>query len=230
MKIINIMGRGRSGSTVVGRILSYYSRGKIIYAGEMRLLPIVYNKFCGCGKKFKFCHYWGNFNNIYNRYLGEDLIHNKFLLIGLFLPNFLFLKFYQKKISNLKKFINIISKFKFDILIDISKNPLFTRLLIFATDDIDIYYVYRNPYAVFYSWVRNKQYKKKTVFKFNKKKKFFIILEWLVSNFLSVIVYLRHKKLIKPVSYDPIYSGYDVSDLINDLKKSKTDKKNNQMW
>ncbi len=59
VQVIYILGEGRSGSTLIERILGQHS--EIFAAGELKHIwerSFIENQLCSCGKKFKECNIW----------------------------------------------------------------------------------------------------------------------------------------------------------------------------
>ena len=69
IKILNITGWGRSGSTILGSILGEIDG--FFYAGEIRNIwnrVLIDNRLCGCGVPFKECSVW---NSIFKKSFGS---------------------------------------------------------------------------------------------------------------------------------------------------------------
>lgn len=88
--IIYIAGYGRSGSTLLERILG--SNEKIFGLGEVKFLidSISHNKYCSCGEKINNCNYWSEV--IENLDLNSEVQNNK--------VNVKINKIYQEIINN----------------------------------------------------------------------------------------------------------------------------------
>jgi len=56
VRVVYIAGVGRSGSTLLGRVLS--QSGDATFVGEARALPGQISSKCGCGKKVRECRFW----------------------------------------------------------------------------------------------------------------------------------------------------------------------------
>lgn len=56
MKVIYIAGVSRSGSTLLGRVLSQNENA--VFVGEARALPGQISSKCGCGEKVRKCRFW----------------------------------------------------------------------------------------------------------------------------------------------------------------------------
>lgn len=88
--ILYILGYGRSGSTLLSRLLHCHQQ--VLSVGELGRLPhqLINNKFpkyCGCRKLFSRCTVWGN---IFDQTLKKDLINLSFTEWNLFLLEELF--------------------------------------------------------------------------------------------------------------------------------------------
>ena len=73
IKVLNITGWGRSGSTILGSILGEIEG--FFYAGEIRNIwnrVLIENRLCGCGVPFKECKIWNSI--FFNAFGGTENI------------------------------------------------------------------------------------------------------------------------------------------------------------
>ena len=69
LKVLNITGWGRSGSTILGSILG--SCKDFFFGGELRniwKLSLLDNRLCGCGVPLKECSFW---KKVFNSAFGS---------------------------------------------------------------------------------------------------------------------------------------------------------------
>ena len=171
VKLLYIVGTGRSGSTIIERILG--STPAFVSLGEFRSVwdrNLQENRLCGCGQPTRDCPFW---NNVFNRAFGgmdqadvqgmiaarDRATHTRALLQAM-------AGFGLKKGADIDKWLDahvalyrsIREESGADVLIDSSKYPLFGFLLATRPElDVRLLHVVRDPRAVAYSWQRKKR-------------------------------------------------------------------------
>lgn len=173
LKVIFIGGSGRSGSTLLDRILGqiegFFSLGEMYHIWERSFIE---NQLCGCGKPFKECEFWQEV--VEKAFGGFDKIDpNSVLQLRRsvqrirYIPWLAFpaLRSHQYK-EKLAEYTEIWSRLyeairdasRSDILIDSSKEP--THGFFLSTiPEVDLYVIHlvRDGRAVAYSWQRKKR-------------------------------------------------------------------------
>lgn len=168
-RIIYIMGAGRSGTTLLSRMLG--SLSGLINAGEA--LKYLHNHDfqnrnipCGCGKTIAECEYWRNvFKNLNLENISEK---NRILQAGSFF------KLLPGIDKNKKTVMDIAGDYKFflsifsnddSIIVDASKSPSIALILRKQSDyPVTILHLIRNPIDVIASWGEPNEYLKKKSF------------------------------------------------------------------
>jgi hypothetical protein len=194
-KVLYIAGSGRSGSTLLSRLLGEIEG--FINAGEAaRYLFARYKPRdlpCGCGKSVLDCPFWEDIVSVVPSHETKKLA-KKYMRIR-FYP-FLFLFFKSRKFSNhLKKigkelgslYSQIASKTNGKVIVDSSKSPDFAYLLN-KNEKLDLYIVHvvKDPRGVASSWSKTKAYlHPQSVIRTG--------AGWLVQN--SIIEFLRLRKI-----------------------------------
>ena len=176
VKVVLIAGSGRSGSTLLDRVLGHFlhacSTGELRHIWERGCLE---NQLCGCGQKFSDCSFWQpiladlkkktqieNIDEVVKLKQSVDRMKE--------IPNLLFpaMRNRQKKWAYktysqvlLHLFEAISRESGCDLVVDSSKDPSYVYLLnAMARDElIDLYIIHmvRDSRAVAYSWLRNKK-------------------------------------------------------------------------
>ena len=166
VKVLNINGWGRSGSTIVGSVLGQYE--DFFYGGELKSIwnmSLIKNRLCGCGVSFKECPFWNTvFNTAFNGMNEVDATKITKNMQSMTRARHLMFKFlpgadklFTTKLSlfleSVKKLlVGIQTETRCKVIVDSSKSPLYGYLLSLI-DDIDVYIVHlvRDPRGVAYS-------------------------------------------------------------------------------
>lgn len=170
-RLLYVGGVGRSGSTLVGRVLGQ-AQGAIC-VGETCYLPargLVENVQCGCGAAFRECAFWGAVGEHFGgwdaveteRLLEADRLASRYrTLPRQFAPG------HQRQLAASSRFYIGWLRQLFDaiaavsgaeMIVETSKDPWFAGLLTRMRDrDVRIVHLVRDSRAVAYSWTRNKQ-------------------------------------------------------------------------
>lgn len=171
-RILYVGGFGRSGSTLVGRILGQAPGslcvGETCYLGTRGLLE---NVQCGCGEPFRACAFWGavgdqafgGWGNIdVERLIEAEQLISRFrtLPVHWSLSKRATLAsaidYYVAWLGELYGAIACISGAR--IIVETSKDPYFAALLARMRDcDVRIIHLVRDSRAVAYSWTRSKR-------------------------------------------------------------------------
>ncbi len=172
IKLVYIAGDGRSGSTLLDRLLGevdgLFSCGEIWNCWNR---AFVENQKCACDAEFSECEYWQRVVNSVENSVGvfdvDALIKiQKRIMRIRYVPYMIFPAVRPKWYSALlQKYISIILPFYTSIslcsdakyIVDSSKMPIY-GLLLYATGKFDLHIIHlvRNSLAVAYSWKRRK--------------------------------------------------------------------------
>lgn len=173
VKVLYIAGAGRSGSTIIERILDQIhgitSVGEICFIWDRGLLE---NNFCSCTKPFNQCEHWeavlqeafGNKENIDPKQLQAyyDVGARYHQLPRMMLPG---AKEGVRKKN--KAYLDVLGKLytslqevtQAEIIVDSSKFPTYGYLLDLIPDvELYVLQIVRDSRAVAYSWQRKKEY------------------------------------------------------------------------
>ncbi len=171
MKVLYVAGWGRSGSTILGRILgqvrNFFLVGELRYIWDRGLLE---NRLCSCGMPFRECHVWREI--ISQAFEGENHIDAQELVRlrerelrtrHLLAPSH---KYLQAKVAQMGEYQEALEKLyraawevnQSRVIVDTSKFPSYGYVLQ-NLPDIDLYVLHlvRDPRAVAYSWVSRKK-------------------------------------------------------------------------
>ena len=171
VKVLYIVGWGRSGSTILDRILGqidgFTSLGELRYIWDRNFLD---DRLCGCGKPFSQCEEWMSvIERAYGAEGGIDpremvRYRDKFMrtrhLMTLFFPGA------KEKIkTKVRPYLDKLDKlypairehFGCRVIVDSSKFPSYAFTLDLL-ENLDLYFVHlvRDPRAVAFSWMRRK--------------------------------------------------------------------------
>ncbi|RLJ70436.1 sulfotransferase family protein [Hydrogenivirga caldilitoris] len=166
IKVIYIAGEGRSGSTLLERILGQhpdiFAAGELIHIWERSFIE---NQLCSCGKSFSDCDVWQriteNFVSNIKTFEPKEIIkaientsRMRHYLLGKNLKNkdSVFLNdVYYNLYNAIKRYTNK------DFIIDASKHPVFAHILTQNTK-INLYVIHliRDARGVAYSWNKKK--------------------------------------------------------------------------
>ncbi len=167
IKVVYIAGEGRSGSTLLERILGQHPR--IFAAGELKHIwerSFIENQLCSCGKAFNDCPVWQGIvesflekrgklepqsvieafkktSRIRHYILGKNLKNRYSEFI-----NDIYTDLYRSILENTKK----------EFVIDASKHPVFAHILA-QNKRINLYIIHliRDVRGVAYSWTKKKE-------------------------------------------------------------------------
>lgn len=172
VKILYIGGYGRSGSTLLGRVLGESPRAMCV--GETRYVwsrGLIDNVACGCGQPFRSCPFWravgeeafGGWDQINAEQFTEiDRVTNLMAALPFYLAPWLRPRLrdaideYVTSLTSLYGAISRVSEGR--TIVEISKDPTFASLLIrMQGPDVRILHLVRDSRAVAYSWTRKRR-------------------------------------------------------------------------
>lgn len=171
-KLIYITGFGRSGSTLLDRLLGQvqgvFSGGEI---SPVWVVGMVDNDPCGCGKSFHECDIWKKVVKQVRAEHGEFDARKEFLFQLSVYKRRTFLKWllpwktraFKKKLAHAQKYIQTLYDAIYDasgasVIVDSSKHPIYPILLSRLSGiDLTIVHIVRDSRAVAYSWTRKKK-------------------------------------------------------------------------
>ncbi|OGW53817.1 MAG: hypothetical protein A2Y81_04420 [Nitrospirae bacterium RBG_13_43_8] len=168
VNVVYIAGTGRSGSTVLQRVLS--KAKDIIEVGELRhiwIRGLLENQLCGCNKRFNSCDFWGAvIEEAFPGLSNEEILNRVTPYLDLFDFRTLFragTERTRKRISNFCKFflfplyssISLNSSGK--IIMDSSKTPAYLFLLQNCPGiNLKVIHLVRDSRAIAFSWKKRK--------------------------------------------------------------------------
>ena len=171
VKVIYIAGWGRSGTTIVDRILGqvpgFFSMGEMRYLWDRNLLE---NRLCGCGEKFSDCRLWqGVMQEAFGGMEGvnaaemlrlrEACSRTRHVPLMITAPGRRFLKpRMEKYLAALEKLYHAIpATTGARVVVDSSKFPTYAMALqMIPSMDLYMVHMVRDPRAVAHSWLRRK--------------------------------------------------------------------------
>lgn len=205
--ILYISGAGRSGSTLLGKLLGQMEG--VAFCGELRTIwqGLVQNELCSCGSPLRNCPFWKSvLHDAYGGY-SDEIGHHAVALTrrvasDLQIPR-LFLKWRSRRFQkDLEDYIDIVSKLYraiqnvsgCSIIVDSSKKPTYA----FALDESpdlapSVIHLVRDSRAVAYSWRRRKmdpQFDKRDTL-FERRSLFHRAIRWNIRN--AVVSLLARK-------------------------------------
>lgn len=217
IKILNISGWGRSGSTILGSVFG--SCKDFFFGGELRniwKLSLLKNRLCGCGIPFKECDFWkkvfehgfGGVDNVNAEQVAEKIrlaCHSRFAPLQ-FLPfagkDF---KTFALSLGEVEQlFTSICELTNCKIIIDTTKPPLYGYLLSLM-DKLDVYTVHliRDPRGVAYSRKKKMiQPDKEKILYLEQYNSFYNAFRWNERNLLSEYLWKKNKDKYLMVRYE----------------------------
>jgi hypothetical protein len=173
IKVIYIAGYGRSGSTLLDRMLGqiegFFSVGELRHIWERSFIQ---NQLCGCGIPFKNCNFWntiveeafGGFENINIK----ELLHLKRSVDRMrYIPALVLPWLRTNKLNNsLNEYTQVLIHLYraictvsgSEVIVDSTKDPSYGFILATMQDiDLQVVHLVRDSRAVAYSWQRKKR-------------------------------------------------------------------------
>lgn len=213
IKVLNIAGASRSGSTILGNVLGEIK--DFLFIGESLNIwtsVIRENKLCTCSKPFLECGFWNEiFDKAYGRMsnldgsemvnLVKEVILDKIKILYIFLPGFR--KLFTSKLcfflDNLIMLFNALkSVTNCKVIIDTSK-PLIYSFSLSLLEDVDFYlfHLVRDPRGVAYSNQKMKRVPHTSKIEYmSKYSPLKSSLNWLIMNVLLEILGKQQKKYV----------------------------------
>ncbi len=167
LKIVYIVGTGRSGSTLIDAVLG--NSRKAVSTGELydTISAQLGNKLCSCGAKFRNCPFWSQVSSHYSDALetttlyGMHKIHRRLERSALAPLRIMLTTILRlKDIKDYKRFLHYIyaalrTVSGKSVIVDSSKNPL-RGYLLSLLDSADVYYIHlvRDGRAALWSWMQ----------------------------------------------------------------------------
>ena len=169
-KVLYIGGQGRSGSTLLGRLLGDVPG--FVNVGELRMIwvALTENRLCGCGTPIQECTFWSEVIKVAESNGGpidsEAILNTKRKMERLRSMPLLFLPIkspghsrtltqYRDVLGRLYAAIRQVSGAK--VIVDGSKTPMYAYYLLGTSGlDLRILHLVRDSRAVAYSWQRKK--------------------------------------------------------------------------
>ena len=171
VEVLFIVGRGRSGSTLLdlmlGQIEGFFSIGELRYIWERGL---EWNELCGCGRPFNECRFWSSvLEEAFEQHKKIDVSRMKDLQWAvdriLYIPKMLHLWRDTEYQDNLAEYTQVLGRLyraigkisQSHVIVDSSKIPSYGFILS-AMPGIEMHVVHlvRDSRAVAYSWQRRK--------------------------------------------------------------------------
>lgn len=171
MKVLYVVGMGRSGSTILanslGEVDGFFSTGEMCYMWRNNLVE---NRLCGCGAPFRECEVWGRV--LERAFGGSENVDPREMMRELYagartrhLPMMLTAAGRRKLAGRMRPLLNntgwlyraLQAETGSRVIVDSSKEPAYGRALGMAPG-IDLYtlHLVRDPRAVAYSWAKKK--------------------------------------------------------------------------
>jgi hypothetical protein len=217
IKVLYIAGMGRSGSTILGKLLGQI--GGFFFGGEIRATRRVWaqNGLCGCGARVKECDLWKAI--LKESFANRDIHSTEFLqrhkgasklryipivsIPGLksFLPTWL--GDYSKDLTELYSAIR--SNTGCSVIVDTSKYPQYGYVLR-TLPMIDLYVVHlvRDARAVAYSRVRTRLLEPQINRHFNKRTAFASASSWILQNVAAELLGMQQPKRYLRLRYEDV--------------------------
>ncbi|MBI3309048.1 MAG: sulfotransferase [Candidatus Melainabacteria bacterium] len=222
IKVLNIVGWGRSGSTVLGNVLGEIDG--FFFGGEIRNVwnrVLIENRQCGCTKPIKECDFWSKvFDDAFGGFEVVDPKAMQVLLKSytrtrhlplLFLPNSK--KYFKNKLNeylaNLEKLFQSISDISGSrVIIDSSKSASYS-LMLSLIDNIDLHVIHliRDSRGVAYSRLKTKFHQEdKQVIEMKKMSSFNNSIMWDVRNFATELLWHKFPERYIRIKYEDFAS------------------------
>ena len=171
MKVLYVVGMGRSGSTILanslGEVDGFFSTGEMAYMWRNNLLE---NRLCGCGEPFRECPVWSRV--LQRAFGGTDEVDPREMMAELsagartrHLPMMLTGSGRRKLAGRMRRLLNntgwlyraLRAETDSRVIVDSSKEPAYGRALGMAPGiDLYVLHLVRDPRATAYSWSKKK--------------------------------------------------------------------------
>jgi hypothetical protein len=196
VKILYIAGLGRSGSTLLAKLLGELSgfmnvgeAARYLFNAKMvsEDLP------CGCGNKISDCPFWNNIATGIDRDVqefGKDVLRIRCLpLLMSPIQPYAFRRRMEFLLSRLESlYASIAEKAGCDVIVDSSKHPAIAYVLAqIPSIELCVIHLVRDPQGVVYSWSKPKEYLRAF-------SPLTVISRWMAFNLASELLRLHAKK------------------------------------
>jgi hypothetical protein len=171
VKVLYIVGMGRSGSTILanslGEVDGFFSAGEICYMWRNNLVE---NRLCGCGAPFRECEVWGRV--LERAFGGSENVDPREMMRELsagartrHLPLMLSGSGRRRLADRMRPLLNntgalykaLAAETGSRVIVDSSKEPAYGRALGMAPGiDLRVLHLVRDPRATAYSWSKKK--------------------------------------------------------------------------
>jgi hypothetical protein len=171
VKVLYIVGMGRSGSTILanslGEVDGFFSAGEICYMWRNNLVE---NRLCGCGAPFRECEVWGRV--LERAFGGSENVDPREMMRELsagartrHLPLMLSGSGRRRLADRMRPLLNntgalykaLAEETGSRVIVDSSKEPAYGRALGMAPGiDLRVLHLVRDPRATAYSWSKKK--------------------------------------------------------------------------
>lgn len=213
LKVVYIAGCGRSGSTLLSRVLG--QADGLISVGELRLIwsrGLLANELCSCGTAFRQCPFWaavfqdayGGFDQVdttrLQRFLAESIRTNQLLRLIFAGSSVLTLNDFQTQSEVLLRLYAGIRHVAGDVVIVDSSKLAAYGLLLGSLADVELYTIHlvRDSRAVGFSFgrtnVRVEAEGQQTFM--NRKSPGQVALAWLQANILAEVLRIKTSKYL----------------------------------
>jgi len=248
VKIVYIMGRGHSGSTVLDSLLS--NNPNVRGVGEF-IMGVDERFPCSCGEYLTDCSFWSKVKNIFESESNKGWFYSAKKLKNVSdiarVPKILLGNFEESEVEEIKNITNSMIKSiykvcKKSIVVDSSKEVARALFMAKYSKDVQFIHLVRNPFQVMCSEVSSLEskegyyvYGKTFKSKYIKIPVFVLsIINWLVYNFVCEIV-KSHAENHLTIRYEDLSTNYkstineignfigeDMSKTINDISDKRS--------
>jgi hypothetical protein len=172
IKVLLIVGWGRSGTTILDNVLGQYEG--FFSVGELRYIwdrGLIQNRVCGCGTPFNDCPAWkaviqdafGKFENIESKRMADlrEKMHSRDALLSMFsFGRQLLVERHGEYIQNLARICKSVQAFSnCNVIVDSSKFPSHAYALkLIPWIHLHVVHLIRDPRAVVFSWKKKRLY------------------------------------------------------------------------
>lgn len=237
IKILNISGWGRSGSTILGSVLG--SCKGFFFGGEIRNIwkqSLLHNRLCGCGVPLKECSFWekvfdkafGGIDNVNADEIIKKLelsYYSRFAPVKLLPGGEQYFKSKALSVPEMEKlFIGIHEISNSRVIVDTTKSPVYGYLLSLM-DNLDVYVIHlvRDPRGIAYS-------RKKKMLQPDKEQEIYIerfnsfdsSIKWDVRNIFSEFLWEKNRNKYLMIRYEDFIAKPKeiISEILNFISES----------
>ncbi len=237
IKVLNITGWGRSGSTILGNVLG--SCEGFFFGGEIRNIwkqSLLNNRLCGCGVPLKECSFW---QQVFDKAFGgidkvnaDEIIkklelsyYSRFAPVKLLPCGERYFKSKALSVPEMEKlFIEIHEASNSRVIVDTTKSPIYGYLLsLMGNLDVYVIHLIRDPRGIAYS-------RKKKMLQPDKDQKVYIerfssfdsSLKWDVRNIFSELLWKKNRNKYLMIRYEDFIAKpkETISSILNFISES----------